>query len=145
MASVSHFLLLFLALLHSEFVSTTALSFPKLGLHREIKDGKFSISQPSLEDISFNGYSIYNYTQTLDHFNYRPESYATFQQRYAINYEYWGGAKNNSPIFVYTGDEASLEIDVAASGFLLDNAAHFQALLVVIEVIFCSSPNDHFL
>ncbi|KAF5195121.1 Lysosomal pro-x carboxypeptidase [Thalictrum thalictroides] len=72
---------------------------------------------------------IHFYTQTLDHFNYRPESYATFQQRYVINSKYWGGVNNNSPIFVYMGSETSI-IGVAASGgFMTDNAPYFKALI----------------
>ncbi|KAH9660410.1 prolylcarboxypeptidase-like protein [Citrus sinensis] len=50
----------------------------------------------------------YYYTQTLDHFNYKPESYATFQQKYIMNFKYWGGASTSSPIIVYIGEEAPL-------------------------------------
>nr|GLL16681.1 lysosomal Pro-X carboxypeptidase-like [Ipomoea trifida] len=46
-------------------------------------------------------------TQTLDHFSYAPQSYATFQQRYIVNFK--------------------------AIGFLTDNAPSFKALLVYIE------------
>lgn len=76
----------------------------------------------------------YFYTQTLDHFNYKPESYATFQQRYVINYKYWGGGAVSAPIFVLLGAEQSLETDLLTIGFLDDNAAHFNALIVYIEV-----------
>ncbi|KAH7542071.1 hypothetical protein FEM48_Zijuj02G0034500 [Ziziphus jujuba var. spinosa] len=44
-------------------------------------------------------YKTFYFTQTLDHFNYRPESYTTFKQRYVINSKYWGGSKSNAPIF----------------------------------------------
>ncbi|XP_058197908.1 uncharacterized protein LOC131313554 [Rhododendron vialii] len=73
------------------------------------------------------------YTQTLDHFNYKPESYATFQQRYVINSKYWGGANENAPIFVYLGAEAAIDGDLSIIGFLPDNAPHFKALQVYIE------------
>ncbi|KAA8550284.1 hypothetical protein F0562_001968 [Nyssa sinensis] len=52
----------------------------------------------------------YYYTQTLDHFNYKPESYNTFQQRYIVNSKYWGGANTSSPIFVITGHETDITV-----------------------------------
>ncbi|KAH7836337.1 hypothetical protein Vadar_000047 [Vaccinium darrowii] len=78
-------------------------------------------------------YETFFYPQTLDHFNYQPESYATFRQRYVINSKYWGGANESAPIFVYLGDEAPLDGQPEGIGFLLDNAPHFKALLVYIE------------
>ncbi|XP_020257554.1 lysosomal Pro-X carboxypeptidase-like isoform X2 [Asparagus officinalis] len=133
MASAFPLFFIFFLLITTAFSLSVALKIPKLGLVRESTHGKFLISQSNLNEISSSGYKFYNYSQTIDHFNYRPESYDIFQQRYAINDKYWGGAKNNSPIFVYTGDEASLESVIRSAGFLVDNAPHFQALLVVIE------------
>ncbi|KAK9185822.1 hypothetical protein WN943_026181 [Citrus x changshan-huyou] len=81
-------------------------------------------------------FQTFYYNQTLDHFNYRPESYSTFQQRYVINFKYWGGgagADANAPIFVYLGAEEALDGDISVIGFLTDNAARFNALLVYIE------------
>ncbi|KAK3205852.1 hypothetical protein Dsin_019898 [Dipteronia sinensis] len=78
-------------------------------------------------------YKTFYYKQTLDHFNYRPESYSTFRQRYVINFKYWGGANASAPIFAYLGAEAPLDGDITAIGFLTDNAARFNALLVYIE------------
>ncbi|KDP43937.1 hypothetical protein JCGZ_05404 [Jatropha curcas] len=75
-------------------------------------------------------FEIHYYTQTLDHFNYKPESYDTFQQRYILNYKYWGGANNSSPIFVYTGEEDDVTYDVDA---ITDLAARFKGLLLYIE------------
>ncbi|KDO60327.1 hypothetical protein CISIN_1g023618mg [Citrus sinensis] len=83
-------------------------------------------------------FQTFYYNQTLDHFNYRPESYSTFQQRYVINFKYWGGgagADANAPIFVYLGAEESLDGDISVIGFLTDNAARFNALLVYIEIL----------
>ncbi|KAL2507473.1 Serine carboxypeptidase S28 family protein [Forsythia ovata] len=71
------------------------------------------------------------YTQTIDHFNYGPQSYATFQQRYVINFKYWGGS--NSPIFAYLGAEEQIDFDLQSIGFLSTNARHFSALQVYIE------------
>ncbi|CAK9150482.1 unnamed protein product [Ilex paraguariensis] len=59
-----------------------------------------------------NEFETHYYTQVVDHFNYRPQSYATFQQWYVINYKYWGGASSNAPIFVYLGAEAPLDYDI---------------------------------
>ncbi|KAK3408105.1 hypothetical protein EUGRSUZ_J00404 [Eucalyptus grandis] len=67
------------------------------------------------------------------HFNYRPESYSTFKQKYLINYKYWGGANSNAPIFVYLGNESPLDDQLTVIGFLTDNAAQFEALSVYIE------------
>lgn len=81
----------------------------------------------------------YFYNQTLDHFNFQPQSFNTFQQRYLINSKFWGGRNssknnNNSPIFVYLGAESSIDNDLPVIGFLADNAARFNALTVFIEV-----------
>lgn len=74
------------------------------------------------------------YNQTLDHFNYRPESYDTFLQRYLINSKYWGGANARAPILVYLGAEAPIDEDLDAVGFLVDTAVEFSSLLVYLEV-----------
>ena len=74
------------------------------------------------------------YEQVLDHFNYRPESYKTFRQRYMMNSKYWGGAISNSPIIAYLGAEEPIDNSPESMGFLNDNAASFKALLVYIEV-----------
>ncbi|XP_051132039.1 uncharacterized protein LOC127252073 [Andrographis paniculata] len=73
------------------------------------------------------------YTQILDHFNYNPQSYHTFQQRYLINDKHWGGANDNAPIFVYTGNEGNIEWFAENTGFMFETAPHFKALLVFIE------------
>lgn len=74
------------------------------------------------------------YKQTLDHFNYRPESYNTFDQRYLINFKYWGGANYSAPIFVYLGAEDAIDPSPYSVGFMIDNAPTCKALLVYIEV-----------
>nr|GMD27279.1 lysosomal Pro-X carboxypeptidase-like [Ipomoea batatas] len=56
-------------------------------------------------------FRTFYYTQTLDHFNYAPQSYATFQQRYIVNSKYWGGAQSNSPIFAWLGAESPIDFD----------------------------------
>ncbi|TKY61953.1 Lysosomal Pro-X carboxypeptidase [Spatholobus suberectus] len=73
------------------------------------------------------------FIQILDHFNYNPQSYQTFQQRYLINDTYWGGADKNAPIFVYTGNEGDIEWFAQNTGFMFETAPYFKALLVFIE------------
>ncbi|WJX84863.1 lysosomal Pro-Xaa carboxypeptidase [Trifolium repens] len=69
------------------------------------------------------------FTQTLDHFNYNPQSYHKFQQRYLINDTYWGGAKKKTPIFVYTGNEGKIDWFTQNTGFMFEKAPYFNALL----------------
>ncbi|KAG9159119.1 hypothetical protein Leryth_017569 [Lithospermum erythrorhizon] len=80
-------------------------------------------------------YKTKYFTQILDHFNYNPQSYQTFQQRYLVNDKLWGGVANSSnfPIFVYTGNEGDIEWFTQNTGFLFEIAPHFKALLVFIE------------
>lgn len=73
------------------------------------------------------------FTQVLDHYTFRPQSYKTFQQRYLINDRYWGGAEKNAPIFLYTGNEGDIEWFAQNTGFMFDIAPHFKPLLVFIE------------
>ncbi|MCL7032962.1 hypothetical protein MKW94_015338 [Papaver nudicaule] len=80
-----------------------------------------------------NLYEIKYFTQVLDHFNYYPQSYQTFQQRYLINYQYWGGAEKNAPIFVYTGNEGDIEWFAQNTGFMFETAPQFKALVVFLE------------
>ncbi|XP_052476922.1 uncharacterized protein LOC105799125 isoform X2 [Gossypium raimondii] len=78
-------------------------------------------------------FQTFYYPQTLDHFNYQPQSNATFQQRYVMNFKYWGGANNSAPILAYLGAESHLNVSLTSIGFLNDNAVSFNALLVYIE------------
>ncbi|MFS7907091.1 putative lysosomal Pro-Xaa carboxypeptidase [Helianthus anomalus] len=79
------------------------------------------------ENAKNKEYEVYNYTQTLDHFNFKSESYTTFQQRYVLNRKYWGGTAKSFPIFVYTGEESSIMGDVEYSGFEMTLASQFKA------------------
>lgn len=82
-------------------------------------------------------FQTFYYKQTLDHFNFRPDSFSTFQQKYVINSKYWGGSKINvsAPIFAYIGAESSLDSIIPYIGFLPENARQFRALLIYIEVV----------
>lgn len=110
-------------------VSAIGSNIPRLGTFQEtiLRDPKASTQNVS------NDFQTFYYNQTLDHFNYGPQSYKTFQQRYVISFKYWGGANSSSPIFAYLGAEAPLDFDLTGIGFLTENAPQFKALIVYIE------------
>ncbi|XP_028556211.1 lysosomal Pro-X carboxypeptidase-like [Dendrobium catenatum] len=122
------FLLLFFSLFSlPPFSSSHGFHFPSL-----LKPSQISKRHNS-DQKSSHGYETKHFTQILDHFNYHPKSYISFQQRYLVNGDYWGGAAKSSPIFVYAGNEASIDIFADNNGFLLDIAPTFEALIVFIE------------
>ncbi|GJW92099.1 lysosomal Pro-X carboxypeptidase [Tanacetum coccineum] len=110
------------------------------------KTPRLSPFDPFLEDKNTNfilsgDVEVLFYNQTLDHFNYKPESYATFPQRYFILSKWWGGAKKNAPIFVYLGAEQALDDMPSTVGFMYENAPSFKALLVYLEHRFYGKSN----
>ncbi|XP_030451483.1 uncharacterized protein LOC115673448 [Syzygium oleosum] len=132
----SHYSLLIILILFSACVATgknlDGYYIPKLsGLRRTFIQDPTRAMQASILSKDFQ---TFFYNQTLDHFNYRPESYTLFKQRYVINFKYWDGANTSTPIFVYLGAELPIDDDMGdGRGFLTDNAAQFRALLVYIE------------
>lgn len=128
--SSSSLCLLFIFTIFFNSVTGTKFNIPRLSP----TGGTILQQGPEIltESIS-DDFQTFYYNQTLDHFNYRPESYSTFQQRYVINFKYWGGANSTSPIFAYLGAEEPLDGDLSLIGFLPDNAVQFNALLVYIE------------
>ncbi|XP_023541432.1 lysosomal Pro-X carboxypeptidase-like [Cucurbita pepo subsp. pepo] len=114
-----------LLLILSACVSATQYRIPRLSI---IDRDSEALSLPLSDD-----FKTFYYNQTLDHFNYRSESYTTFAHRYIINFKYWGGANSSAPILAYLGAEGPLDKDLNVVGFLTDNAAQFGALLVYIE------------
>ncbi|KAL1345520.1 hypothetical protein HN51_019248 [Arachis hypogaea] len=102
----------------------------------------YSLTIPRLSPIAewekttaddYSDVKTFYYNQTLDHFNYNPQSYQIFQQRYLINFRYWGGANSNAPIFALLGAEEPIDSSPRVIGFLTDNAASFSALILYIE------------
>lgn len=81
-------------------------------------------------------YKTHYFPQTLDHFTFQPKSSRIFYQKYLINSHYW---HKGAPIFVYTGNEGDIDWFAANTGFMLDIAPKFRALLVFIEVMFSKS------
>ncbi|XP_042489855.1 lysosomal Pro-X carboxypeptidase-like [Macadamia integrifolia] len=132
----SSYLLLWLSSLFLFFFFITSVSAtgrlntPRLGVVDRLSENH---EEGIKSSSSSNDFETFFYTQTLDHFNYRPESYTTFQQRYVVNFKHWGGANSSAPIFAYLGEESPLDGDLAVIGFLNDNAPTFKALLLYIE------------
>ncbi|XP_030540865.1 lysosomal Pro-X carboxypeptidase-like [Rhodamnia argentea] len=111
-------------------VCAQKFDFPRLSLHCE---KVFQDPERRVQVSVINDFKTFFFNQTLDHFNYRPESYTTFKQRYLINSKYWGGANSSAPIFIYFGGEEPIDDDLKVIGFLTENAAQFKALLIYIE------------
>ncbi|KAL7615678.1 hypothetical protein Lser_V15G02408 [Lactuca serriola] len=127
------------------FVATT---FTTETMGAPNKTPKLSPIDPRLRDLNIDNLATVSsdletffYNQTLDHFNYKPESYTTFPQRYVINSKWWGGAHNNAPIFAYLGAEGAIDGDIKILGFLPENAPRFKALIVYIEHRFYGQSN----
>ncbi|CAI0452726.1 unnamed protein product [Linum tenue] len=112
----------------------TQAKFAGLGIHRpnSPKQARQLAASAAHDDESGDFVTFY-YNQTLDHFNYKPESYTTFRQRYIVNVKHWGGADTNAPILVYFGPEDRIDYAWTDIGFLTENAPHFKALLLYIE------------
>ena len=127
-------LLIFLMYYSTCFTSTHSVKIPRLS---PIHKWDTSLHHPATSDAKTytDNIKTFYYKQVLDHFNYRPQSYKTFHQRYLINFKYWGGANSSAPIFAYLGAEQSIDDSPQVIGFLTDNAASFNALLVYIEVL----------
>ncbi|KAM7255321.1 hypothetical protein ACFE04_020562 [Oxalis oulophora] len=90
-------------------------------------------TKPGLVIIMNATFLLMSIIKLLSLFDQQP-SYEKFQQRYLINDTFWGGAKHNAPIFVYTGNEGDIGSFAQNTGFMFDVAPHFKALLVFIEV-----------
>lgn len=133
---ISLFPLVFILLMLFSFsVSSTQTQFNIPRLRARGRTIKIQPKTKPATASQSNDFKTFFFTQSLDHFNYRPESYTTFQQRYVINFKHWGGPNTSAPIFVCFGEEQSIDNDVEINGFLPDNAPRFKALLVYIEVL----------
>ncbi|XP_057781886.1 uncharacterized protein LOC131000130 [Salvia miltiorrhiza] len=120
---------LILLVVFSVFLQTASSKIPRLSIHH-----KQALNRDKGLSVNSDGFEKYYYTQTLDHFNYAPQSYASFRQQYVVNSKYWGGPDSNSPIFAYLGAEQPLNFDVVNYiGIINDNVPYFKALSVFIE------------
>ncbi|VVB02328.1 unnamed protein product [Arabis nemorensis] len=117
------------SILSPYFVSLTHSNFARLGITISPTPRPTKKVEASTDyDLKF-----FYYDQNLDHFTFTPESYKTFQQRYAIDSTHWAGAKANAPILAFLGEESSLEGDLFGVGFFQENGPRLKALLVYIE------------
>ncbi|KAH6827478.1 alpha/beta-Hydrolases superfamily protein [Perilla frutescens var. hirtella] len=122
-SSFSSFLLLLLFLFPIAIAASVRTYFPAGILQSSLKKSGKNL-KPKIP------YEAHYFPQNLDHFTFQPKSYQIFYQKYLINRHYW---KKGSPIFVYTGNEGDIDWFAANTGFLLDIAPKFHALLVFIE------------
>nr|XP_023913983.1 lysosomal Pro-X carboxypeptidase-like [Quercus suber] len=136
---------LFILLLFITFTCALPPGRPRLGVRRRGYNyrAQNSHSQSLTATSSKNDYQTFYYDQPLDHFNYQPESYTTFRQRYIVNFTHWGGAKKAAPIFVYLGGESTSDDDVGSYGFMIDNARRFGGLEVYAEHRFYGQSIPH--
>ncbi|KAL1213377.1 putative serine protease EDA2 [Cardamine amara subsp. amara] len=123
-------LLLIFSTSPSYFISLAHSKIARLGISpRTLKNAP----DGSIQKVDESDLKIFYFNQTLDHFTFTPNSYMTFQQRYAIDSKYWAGAKANTPILAFLGEESSLDSDLSGISFLRDNGPRLKALLVYIE------------
>ncbi|KAL8515887.1 hypothetical protein ACS0TY_014547 [Phlomoides rotata] len=123
---------LLLLLLLPLTVSTFPHKIPRLSPHN--RDAlRFRNPNERVRGIRKVGLKTHWYKQTVDHFNYAPESYASFRQRYIVSSKHWGGPNSNTPIFAYLGAEDAIDADLPVIGFPFDIAPYFNSLTVFIE------------
>ncbi|KAG6585994.1 Lysosomal Pro-X carboxypeptidase, partial [Cucurbita argyrosperma subsp. sororia] len=113
-----------LLLLVSSYASA---HIPRLGLQR-----RASRNKPQ-QASTLDGLATFYYKQPLDHFNYQPQSYDTFDQRYVIDFKHWQGVNLNAPIIVGFGSEGDVEDDISFLDFPIRLASRYKAMLVYLE------------
>ncbi|XP_047328270.1 lysosomal Pro-X carboxypeptidase [Impatiens glandulifera] len=121
------FIFFLFSLLTAAVVQSKQPFFPSAIYHSSLK--KESSRSPS-KPKPILPYKTRYFPQELDHFTFQPQSYKIFYQKYLINDTHW---HRGAPIFVYTGNEGNIEWFAENTGFLLDIAPKFKALLVFIE------------
>ncbi|KAM7263526.1 hypothetical protein ACFE04_001209 [Oxalis oulophora] len=135
MAAALALIFLLLVTVSSSFASSPR-KIPRLGVSPRLgvtsRHGESTRQDDVLLKAKNNGFKTFYYKQTIDHFNFKPESYATFKQRYVVKTDCWGVGKH-SPILVYLGEESAIDGDLENIGFLTENAPNFGALVVYIE------------
>ena len=89
-----------------------------------------SISQSSPDDPSLFSFDEHFFNATIDHFNFLPTTEPTFPLRYLVNDQFW---QRDGPCFFYAGNEATIWQFANNTGFLLDAAREFHALVVFAE------------
>jgi lysosomal Pro-X carboxypeptidase len=105
-----------------------ASSFPSHHHARNLRDYQSGFGAGQ----SLPGYTVHNYSQTLDHFNFQQGG--NFEQRYLlINAgNYTNGS--STPIFVFTGAEGgNVENVIWAYTFMINVAMEINAMVVCLE------------
>ncbi|CAK7338264.1 unnamed protein product [Dovyalis caffra] len=120
---VSLLLLVFAILATLPAIKSAPAFFPRASYDQSLTK-QTKASKPKIPS------KIQYFPQVLDHFTFQPKSSKIFYQKCLINSHYW---HIGAPIFVYTGNEGDIEWFAANTGFLLDIAPKFRALLVFIE------------
>ncbi|PKI78795.1 hypothetical protein CRG98_000862 [Punica granatum] len=104
--------LLLSLLLFSSSASALTSHLNRIPRLRIARDSFLQDSGSAVSESVLNESQTFFFDQTLDHFNYRPESYVTFKHKYVINFKYWGGANSSAPIFAFLGGEEPLAQDI---------------------------------
>lgn len=124
--------------------ATTSQSLSTVVLRRTAHGSALLLKQQTVLDTqkpkSKLPFKTQFFPQLLDHFTFTPKGSRIFYQRYLINGQYWS---QGAPIFVYTGNEGDIEWFASNTGFLLDVAPTFRAMLVFIEVLYCFLNPSH--
>ncbi|XP_035221162.1 lysosomal Pro-X carboxypeptidase-like [Stegodyphus dumicola] len=82
-----------------------------------------------LQKCSSYDYDVFFFKQKVDHFTYTNTDF--FLQRYFVNSKYFD--PKNGTVFFYTGNEGYIEMFANNTGFMWENAALFNALIVFAE------------
>lgn len=122
------FLLIFTIAAAAQTSEPASVMFPR-AIHGSAFGGQQLVAQKSKPRLPFK---TRYFPQILDHFSFTPRGSMIFYQKYLINTQHWS---RGAPIFVYTGNEGDIEWFAANTGFLLDVAPSFRAMLVFIEVL----------
>lgn len=110
-----------------EFVAVLALVLASASL-----PSAFSLQPPKptkRPDGLTISYETHWFNQKVDHFSWANTD--TYPQRYLINKDHWCG--RNCPILFYTGNEGDIEVFANNTGFMWENAATLNAMLVFAE------------
>jgi len=88
----------------------------------------FSAGQSEVDPLS--QFQLHTHNTTTDHFSF--QQLHPFSQRYFVNDTFFAAA-TGGPIFLYTGNEASISEFIKNTGILLEWAPAFGAMVVFIE------------
>ncbi|BBH05067.1 Serine carboxypeptidase S28 family protein [Prunus dulcis] len=118
-------------------ISSAHLNIPRLSPNGGTFFAEIILHTTSRKTMSaadpINDFETFYYNQTLDHFNFRPDSFNTFQQRYLINFKHWVALMLVHQYLLTLAKKNAIDVDLSIIGFLNENAHQFQALQIFIE------------